>query len=640
MSELVARPISVYDLPLAVGAAILHPEQVVLNFGRAGTVDIGFLCYLRREPQTRTGKSVRKSGFGRKVVVDSFNAARAGRVRALIEHISQEFSESGRRPETVRNRASRFLPFMTWADTHGYIDVLEDEGQARLAVREYAMFIRDRVNQNLISLTSGAGQQAAAFSLLGDFLEIDDLTRGVNLLRGNQRSNEGTLPPCEDAQAKVLSMCEALFNSLTELVLDAKPYPFRVPMPKYLGWADPTLWIFPTSKWCMAPHEMEQRHKAKVPFLAYDYANGRLATMDELKLNKSFAGDNDITRRQVLRRCRLQIEAANADPQNINRRHMSALALNIFVLMFIAQTGMNWAQAVEMPWSGEYEAGVERQVFRAIKWRAGNRKVYFEIPVSFLPTFKRYLELRSYILDGISCEFLFFSLGCNTLELPKMLPGGPTPLFKILQRIDPQLPKIMPRQWRAAKSDWLIRNTDPSTAALVLQNAEKTVLKSYTAGSETVHLEEMTLFLDKVSAVVVENGKVIEGSINCAVGVCSSYGAPHQISGEIAVQPDCKEQEGCLFCDKFKVHADDQDTRKLLSCRYCLQQSAHLAGSEERIQSMLGPIFDRIQVILDEVSRRDETLVLRVTREVEVDGELDPYWSRKLEMLMDLGLVA
>ena len=55
---------------------------------------------------------------------------------------------------------------------------------------------------------------------------------------------------------------------------------------------------------------------------------------------------------------------------------------------------------------------------------------------------------------------------------------------------------------------------------------------------------------------------------------------------------------------------------------------------------MLGPIFDRIQVILDEVSRRDETLVLRVTREVEVDGELDPYWSRKLEMLMDLGLVA
>jgi hypothetical protein len=221
-----------------------------------------------------------------------------------------------------------------------------------------------------------------------------------------------------------------------------------------------------------------------------------------------------------------------------------------------------------------------------------------------------------------------------------MLPGGPTPLFKILQRIDPQLPKIMPRQWRAAKSDWLIRNTDPSTAALVLQNAEKTVLKSYTAGSETVHLEEMTLFLDKVSAVVVENGKVIEGSINCAVGVCSSYGAPHQISGEIAVQPDCKEQEGCLFCDKFKVHADEQDTRKLLSCRYCLQQSAHLAGSEERIQSMLGPILDRIQVILDEVSRRDETLVLRVTREVEVDGELAPYWSRKLEMLMDLGLVA
>ena len=66
------------------------------------------------------------------------------------------------------------------------------------------------------------------------------------------------------------------------------------------------------------------------------------------------------------------------------------VAHNAFVLMFIANTGINLAQVLELL-NGDYEVGVERQGFRAIKRRAGNKAVHFEITAAFLPKLKRYL---------------------------------------------------------------------------------------------------------------------------------------------------------------------------------------------------------------------------------------------------------
>jgi hypothetical protein len=119
--------------------------------------------------------------------------------------------------------------------------------------------------------------------------------------------------------------------------------------------------------------------------------------------------------------------------------------------------------------------------------------------------------------------------------------------------------------------------------------------------------------------------------------MCVSFGDPGPAHG--VIKPDCKGPEGCLFCDKFKVHADEKDTRKLFSCRYVLRQTAPMMGSEERLQSLLGPFFERIQTIIAEVAQRDSTMVAKIAAEVDDDGELDPYWARKLEMLMALGVV-
>ncbi len=203
----------VYDLPLAKEVTILHPGQVVLRFGDQGTVDVGALCYLRRDSAQR-----RKSRAGRKVDRASFNQRRADRVGMLIGYLSEAFAHSGRRAITLRGMTHLFIgSFMDWADANGHAPVLEGEPTARAAFRDYITDLRECVLRNSISINTGARNQSCARDLLGGFLNIDDLHRGINLLRGDMQAKEHLKPPCEADQSKVLALCGALFEGFTSL---------------------------------------------------------------------------------------------------------------------------------------------------------------------------------------------------------------------------------------------------------------------------------------------------------------------------------------------------------------------------------------------------------------------------------------
>src|SRR6185369_5914934 len=174
--------------------------------------------------------------------------------------------------------------------------------------------------------------------------------------------------------------------------------------------------------------------------------------------------------------------------------------------------------------------------------------------------------------------------------------------------------------------------------AISLQNSDETVRASYAAGSPVTQAEELSAFFQQLEkAAVLARGTVVDHGVEIAVGDCASYGNPHQVKSA-PVQSDCKAPEGCLFCDKYKVHADEKDVRKLLSCRYCIQQTAHMVASEEHFQILFAPILTRIASLIEDIDQREPGLASRIEQEVE-RGELDPYWSSKLEMLIELELV-
>lgn len=632
MNMFTKRKVVTFDLPLPKDIKILFPEQVILKFDKVGSIDVGALCYLHRGPNNRN-----QPNDSHLVDKSSFNHARAKCVESFIWFISEQFKNSGKRVITVHGKFQTFVThFMVWADSNKHYEVLEVEDSARVAFREYVAYLKEQTLQNVISVNWAARLHEKSQYVLEEFLNIDRLSQGIKLIRRVAQATEPTKVPCEDDSSKILALSEALFRGFSQLVIDKMEFPFRLNIPHYLGYKDNGLWIFPLAKWCMPPYQSSDPEKLTRGCRAYDFVNGRLALLEQIEQRYKYR----CLAKSALRSAHIRLSKANENHRDFSRRQAAMQANLAFVLLFIANTGMNLSQVFDLTWSADYKSQVERQGFRTIKWRAAGRVCQFEITAAFLPSFKHYLKLREYLLNGKTCDYLFITLGARKVETPKkMLRADLENYYRTLRIIDPNLPKVTARQWRTAKSDWLIRNTDPSTAAIILHNSEKTVLKHYADGSETRHLDEMSNFLNGVAETVVNKGQVIDQGIERSIGVCSSFGMPHQLLGNVPVIPDCHAPEGCLFCDKFKIHADDRDTRKLVSCRYCLSQTSHLVSSEEQFQKLFAPIFDRIKYLLDEINQRDEMMVTRILREVEEFGELDSYWANKLEMFTALELI-
>lgn len=633
---LTKRPTVIYDVPLPADAVILRPESVMLRFQNRRIADIGSICYLQRESGLERFQSDLGKGEGNKVDLDSFSLKRSKLVPAIIKHISDELTLSGRRPATVRDSVSRFLAFMYWVDENAFQNAFESVETAQAVIQSYVRHLRERVLANSISVNGAARQQSAVIGFIARFLAVDNLTRGIRLLRTNPAAKEITHPPSENAQARVLTLCETLFDGLTTFLLTNESYPYALNVPSYLSYPVNTVWVFPTTQWCISRKKL--LNGSIYIGQGYNFTEGRLSTLEELLASERYADDRQGAL-GVFRRAKQQLHDANIDISHRQRKRLGLNALKTFLILFLAQTGMSLAQAFSLPWSDQYDVSTTNQNFRTIKYRASNKVVFFELPVSFMPRFREYLELRKFILSNQTCDYLFFSMGSNGSGLPSKLENLELGhIYNMLRRLDPDIQDIKSRQWRAAKSDWLLRNTDPSTTALILQNSEKTVLAHYAAGSETAQIEEVGSFLNKVSEMVIDKGQVVEGGVDRAVGYCSSYGAPKIVKRPTPIQPDCKVPEGCFFCEKYRVHADETDVRKLISCRYCLQHNIQFAVSDE-VRTRLMSVIEKIEKALSEISLIDKKMVIRVTKEVEDDGELDQYWARKLEMLMEIGLI-
>lgn len=636
MSELSERDTTPYDIPLADDNPIDDPHSMIIKFPSGHTTDIGALCYLERDSSNffENFKNRRGRHSGRKVNLKTFDNNRVSIIRKLIRHISDEMRYSGKRPETIRDMTNRFIPFMDWSDNNNFTDSLHDYERSKFIFSEYVSFLRERVNMNMISVNSAARQQFTVLAMLEGLFNTDTFAHGINLLKTNVNSKIPTSPANEQSQSKMIRLCDALFSRIVPFVTKFQKYPLKIKMPEFAGYPDDNLWAFPTTTWFKHPNE------TKKTFHAYNYRYGRLSTLSEIKSISEHSKKPDAQLKNSIRNAKHQIEAANTDQYNIHRLHQGINALNFFIVLFLSETVINWSQLVNLTWCNEYEIDSTRQRFQSIKWRANNKIVHFEIPTTFMPKFKQFLLLREYLLEGHECKWLFFQRGPKRNGEPTQIKASLNHTHVILKNIYPELKPVTAREWRATKSDWLIRNTDPATTAMVLQNTEKTVLASYIAGSETTQIQEISGYLNAISKTVIAAKARTKSNKPNSLGICSDYGNPSTLEISTASLPNCQNPEGCLFCDKYKAHADEVDVRKLISCKYCITQATMSnAQSSTAHMEVVNPILKRIDEILVEISKHNSTIVDQIKLEVEELGELDHYWGQKMEMLLELGLM-
>lgn len=634
MNQYQHRPVTLITLPFPEGFRILNPEQALIEFPGKGTLDIGSLCFLRR---VLDGPSRRRTD-GRRVDLSSLDLDRTEQVRKIIQYVADRYTHGSISPITAHFETSvGIVNFMDWADVAGHHQACHNAYSARVAFVDYVDSLWERLLRKEIKSGTAARFCNYPLQFLSNFLEVDDLHQGLNLPKKNNGDSQPTEPPVEANQAKALSLANSFFHGLADLVLKKLDYPYQLGLPKYLGWSSGCMWVFPMNEWFRTPLEIEAYKIKKDHSSAYNFAEGRVNALHEV-LHKHSVRTNA---QQSVRRAAENLSAANNNARHTYRLASGMQALQAFTLLFIAHTGMNLEQVRTLEWGGEYEVGTVRQKFRVVKWRAHGKQQSFEIQSTFLADFKRFLELRSYLLNGRECRWLFFSLGIRGLGQPgQMKYYAPRQMYQRLMRIDTTLPVITPRQWRSANVDWMLRKEVPlSVAADVVQNSEETLKEAYVAGSSETHRTEITAFLDKVSTIVLEG---TQGSQEGPVGRCTDYGRPKADGTSSSVSPDCRNPEGCFFCDNYKVHADEHDVRKLISCRFCIQKTSSLAANVEHFDSVFGEILSRIDELLFEIGRRiqEPELISNITRSVEVFGELDDYWAAKLELLIQLDLVS
>lgn len=619
------RPITRVPFDELGNIKTLHVEQLVISLNK--NHDIGAWCYKHRSKKSRRGKC-------KPVVLTTLDHTRPARLKAVIECIyekTRHLSESSQ--EEHLYCLTRFL---NWCDEDGFSNVLLDQISTRNAYKAYSDNLRDLCTRGNISVRTAETYQSTMLTIFQEMYDNPLFGDGIRCIKSKYHELNTTPAQNESDQAKVLAWCQSIFDGFSDFVLTDQPFPFQLPIPQYNHWKTKHLWLFPCTTMTMTPDKLAIRSTLKRGFWAYDYSNGKLNSRDSIN---TFYRSSSATNKSI-RYAQILLTQANTDLRHSQRKRLAAAASLAFIHLFYAYSGQNSTPVQSMLWPDDYKIDTERQGFRIIKNRGHKGKILFEIQNTFLPSFKKYLKLREWLLkDTIRTELLFFTIG-NDFDKPPHSWSSPTESFKDrLRSLGIELPSFGARQFRANKNDYANSHTDLATAAKAANHSIETHKKSYMTGTQSRHTSEMSGFF----SAIVKSATETKGSGNrVGLGNCEKPGNPTQLPTHTTISPKCGQPEGCLFCKYFFIHTDEDDIRKLVSGRYVIHKTRHLSDSQEQFDSLFNPVFKRIKELLNEISGRSiklKKLVDRIIREVDEEEDLSDFWASELRYLIDLELV-
>jgi hypothetical protein len=601
-------------------------EGLILKCTNDRRIDLGSLCYRSRLYKVRK--------LPKKVQITSLLPKRVALIKSwCIEYLPKSKLETT--GSTLFANADEFASFANWCDDGNHGDFQESDFQYKRALDAYTQHLIISMNTiNGVQSLRANRLQAAAIkngTIFFPYTKINFLNDLPIISHSAiDKGAEKTPTPSKQEMADYLASCHYVFDGLSDFVLKGIPFPHRIPF------RDTEILLLPSEFPLSTSSIIDGNVKAQAS-LAWDYRTGNALSLEEINAK---AGCKSGHNRRVAAKTKEILEQANLDSHHMKRHWIAQIAHNAFVPLFVANTAMNESPLKKLLWSEKYEiANSETAGFVTVKFRAGNMEQFFEVKKSFIKHFEKFMKLRQYLCGNETRKFLFlaFKRG-ELLEVP--IRNAPIIEFnkKIEFFIAPDFYGLSHRQLRKYKSTYLLsKNYSVNIVSSVMQNSSQTILKHYTEAEEKVAIDEISATLNFITSVLNRESKIETPGGGCSGEKSSESEVPPD-----QYEPNCRNFVGCIYCTEFRLHADEDSIRKLLSMRFVTAERLTSCSDIDQFYTLHGNTLKRLDSLITDLIKikpEFEPIIDRIRNEIEKDYKLHPYWESLYSRLLKLKVI-
>ncbi|EGH94853.1 hypothetical protein [Pseudomonas syringae] len=599
--------------------------------------DIGSFAYLLRGKNENV-----RDDRGTPVRIESFVESR----RELIVRLLESFV--GLREKTVLMRLTLAAYFIDWLNAQGYREMFVSAAQAQQAYRDYTAHLNHQIAHQVLKPISAKNSQFHALKII--VLLYPDgshhiLAGAVPIIaeKGSEPATAAHVEVCRDACLAIAQQCSAF-------VLNSQSYPFVVSIGDY------EVVVFPSSHGWVGPF--------KTSPLNYNAGKRRLATVEEYLAAADKLGRRRYKKSEAERAlldAQASLDAANEDERHWHRLQVAGFAAKAYACLFLMITGATPTEFDQFSYTDaiEVEKSPIKKELSAVKFRAGGKLTLYNIGRDTgLPLLKEYLKLRKWILNGVSHERLFFTMPAsgelsstnnefsefNTTMLMKKFFNFLSGTF-----LDSRVPRLSPRKMRKYKSLGMhTAGLSPSTVAATLNHSLMVNLSTYSEATPEQRKAEFGQFwqaMRHTAKVALERSqRPAEGGIATAAGHCDGFNQPIPVRdlGAVAIEPNCRSQYGCFYCEHYICHSDEEDLHKIVSLQYVINAVREAAPDSAHAEALYKELSIRIEFILEVLAGRSDAvkqLVEAIKAKVFEYGELTSFWETRLSRYEKMGVV-
>ena len=543
-------------------------------------------------------------------------------------------SNHGHNPSYLRGAAGSFRKFVVYNDRDGLAS-FKDFEEIITKVDEYKFHLIERVRLKEIRRRSASSYIANLKNILIEILPLEYHERLEKIKISKKHiETDITSAPSDEQLLQYFGISKDIFTQLSSFVLESKKFPIHLTVLN--------------DKYALIPHgNYPISNIAKQPKLKtstqYAWDLEKLQVRPISKIIKLAEIDRKIlterTASRVRKRVFRRLTSANTNEYHDLRFRLARLANEAFVILFIAATAMNTTQAGQLNWeTDKFETERKSAHFHTIKNRAKGKVVEFSIASTMTRHFRKYLELRQYLLRALGVE-----------SFPSLLIdfAGNTPR-RVSSKLRPDYNRKLNQffdfggslnflELRVSKAQRFAIQHGAFVASQAVQNSPKTLIKHYLRGNKAAAVEELTGFFSSYPEILKENNTE---TTQTTLGQCRTLNAPNPINENVPYKPDCFRPEGCLFCTKFAVHASRTALNKLLSFSYIINLTASNSfnKSEPELLAINTKIEHLVELICDTATIKASELK-QIRHSIEVENIMPKFWQYKFELLSDLGTI-